>query len=64
MECEFLEVYGDKIEGNGHKLEHGKFQLHIRIFFYHEGSQVLQQCPREVVGFPSLELFKISWTQP
>lgn len=41
MECDFLEVYGDRIEGNGHKLEHGKFQLHIRIFFT---MRVLKYC--------------------
>lgn len=34
MERGFLEVYSDRIEGNGHKLEHGKFQLRIRIFFF------------------------------
>jgi len=27
---------------------------------YHEGSQILEQGPREVVGSPSLEIFELA----
>lgn len=40
------------IEGNGHKLEHGNSNYILGFFFfffYHEGCQVLEQCPRQAV---------------
>jgi len=55
----FAVVPSDRTRGNGHKLEHGKFQLNPRKNFF--PLRVMEHWPRlpgEAVESPSLEIFK------
>lgn len=53
----FLEVHSNRKTGNGHKLEHGKFQLGKKIFTM-KVVKYWNRLPKEVVVSPSLEVFK------
>jgi len=51
----FSVVLSDRTRGNRHNLKHKKFQLN---FFTLRVTEHWNRLPREVVEFPSLEIFK------
>ena len=55
----FLAVPSDITRGSGHKLEHRKFHLNMeKNFFTLRVTEHWKILPRDLVEFPSLEIFK------
>ena len=55
----FSAVCGDRTRGNSHKLQHRKFCTNMqRNFFIVRVMERWNRLPREIVGSPSLEIFK------
>ena len=54
----FSAVCGDRMTGNGQKLEHRMFHTNVRMFFTVRVTEHWNRLPRGVVESPSLEMFK------
>ena len=55
-------LFSDRTRGNRHKLQHTKFYLNIRKnCFTLRVTEPWNRLPREAVGSPSLEMFRVTW---